>query len=243
LRESPFYVDYVNIMIPLMLTLSTLICKHFSMLKKRKHTKTRGSRQYHHGNLRVALIEAGLKLIQKKGVRALTLREIGAQVGVSRMAAYRHFADKADLLGAISEAGFAQFADALDAARHKAGKTFALRLPAMALAYVRFAAEHPAYYEVMFGWPGGLTERPKTPGESAARAFGILEETIRQGQKTGEVQAGDSVLLARLVWAQVHGISMLRLAPDLSANGAGTHFIEFSSEVLQTGLVRSQQQR
>lgn len=178
--------------------------------------------KYHHGNLREALIEAGLKLIEDKGVRALTLREIGAQVGVSRMAAYRHFADKADLLEAISEAGFGQFADALDQARGNAGDAFGTRLKAMALAYVRFAAEHPAYYEVMFGWGGGES------GESATRAFGILEETVREGQRSGEVRQEDPVMLARLVWAQVHGISLLKITD--------TPFVEFVSEVLQKGL-------
>src|SRR5215475_15048970 len=118
-------------------------------------------RPYHHGNLRQALIDAGLKLIEKKGVRALTLREIGTRVGVSRMAAYRHFSDKADLLAAIREAGFAQFADALEQARSK-GKTFPARLKAMALAYVRFASEHPAHFEVMFSWS------PQQPSPSPA---------------------------------------------------------------------------
>src|ERR1700719_1041429 len=108
-----------------------------------KKTRSRGG--YHHGNLRAALIETGLKLIEEKGVKALTLREIGSRAGVSRMAAYRHFADKADLLGAISEAGFSQFADALEKARHEAPADTASRLDAMGLAYVRFAAEHPAY--------------------------------------------------------------------------------------------------
>ena len=208
------------------------------MPQRPTRTTKKPARQYHHGNLQAALIDAGLKLIEKKGVRALTLREIGARVGVSRMAAYRHFADKADLLAAIREAGFAQFADALDAARSKAGKTFASRLMGMALAYVRFAAEHPAHYEVMFGW-ANEPERPRAPSPSGARAFGILEETIRQGQQTGDVRAGDSVSLARMVWAQVHGISMLRLAADLSANGAGTRFVEFCSEILQAGLAQS----
>src|SRR5215510_8355564 len=130
-----------------MLTMSTLTCENLFMPTKKKPAE-----QYHHGNLRAALIDAGLKLITRKGVRALTLREIGARVGVSRMAAYRHFSDKADLLAAIREAGFAQFADALEQARSKAAKTFSSRLKAMALAYVRFAAEHPAHFEVMFGW-------------------------------------------------------------------------------------------
>lgn len=202
------------------------------MTDKRKSTK---DRPYHHGNLPAALIEEGLKLIQKKGVRALTLREIGSRVGVSRMAAYRHFADKAALLAAIREAGFAQFADALEQARAKAGKTFSSRLKAMAVAYVRFAAEHPAHFEVMFSW---APHQPAPPSPAGARAFGILEQTIREGQQSGDVRPGDSTVLARLVWAEVHGVSMLRLAPDLSPKGAGTRFVEFCSEILQIGLAK-----
>src|SRR5437868_1375329 len=139
-----------------------------------------GKRRYHHGNLRAVLVESGLKIIQEKGLRALTLREIGARAGVSRMAAYRHFRDKSDLLGAISEAGFTRFGNALDAARLEAPKAFAPQLTAMALAYVRFAAEHPAYFEVMFRSreEDEIGER----SEAGARAFGILEETIREGQ-------------------------------------------------------------
>ena len=68
----------------------------------RKESKTR----YHHGNLRAALIQGGLELIERKGIHALTLREIGNQLGVSRSAAYRHFKDKDALLAAISQAGF-----------------------------------------------------------------------------------------------------------------------------------------
>src|SRR5215468_625838 len=215
-----------------MLTLSTILCNYRFMTRERKPMK---ARPYHHGDLPAALIDAGLKLIEKKGVRALTLREIGARVGVSRMAAYRHFSDKADLLAAIREAGFQQFADALEQARSNAGKTFASRLKAMAVAYVRFAAEHPAHFEVMFSWN---PHQPAPPSPAGARAFGTLERTIREGQQSGDVRPGDSVVLARLVWAQVHGVSVLRLAPDLTPKGAGTRFVEFCSEILETGLAR-----
>jgi AcrR family transcriptional regulator len=200
------------------------------MTRERKPAK---ARPYHHGNLPAALIDEGLKLIAKKGVRGLTLREIGARVGVSRMAAYRHFSDKAHLLAAIREAGFGQFAEALEQARFRAGKAFSSRLKSMAIAYVRFAAEHPAHFEVMFSW---RPEQPAEPSPAGARAFGILEQTIREGQESGDVRAGDSVVLARLVWSQVHGVSMLRLASDLLPKGAGTRFVEFCSEILQKGL-------
>jgi AcrR family transcriptional regulator len=192
-------------------------------------------RPYHHGNLREALIRSGLKLIEDQGVRALTLREIGARTGVSRTAAYRHFADKDDLLSAIREAGFGLFADSLESAKHAAPPDFASRLTAMALAYVRFAAHHPAYYEVMFGWRTSRADHAE-PSEQGARAFGILEQTIREGQQAGEVRSGDTVMLARLVWAQVHGISTLPIEPDGCPEGAGAKLVEFSSEVLLTGL-------
>jgi AcrR family transcriptional regulator len=188
----------------------------------------RKRRAYHHGNLKAALIETGLELIEEKGVQALTLREIGARLGVSRSAAYRHFTDKANLLGEISEAGFTQFADALAAARDSAHPDFASRLSAMGVAYVRFAADHRAHFEVMFS----PQDEPRA-SPAGARAFAILEDTIREGQQSGDVRPGDSAELARMVWSLVHGISMLRLERDL---GAGAEFTLFSTAILRAGL-------
>lgn len=189
------------------------------------------SKAYHHGNLRPVLIETGLKLIEEKGVQALTLREIGDRIGVSRMAPYRHFADKAALVAAISVEGFTSFAEALENAKKRAKPDFASRLTAMGVAYVRFATEHPAYFEVMFGPlanPGNAE-----PGEGAGvRAFSLLEETIREGQSSGAVQAGDSRTLALVAWALVHGLSVLRLE-DWRAGGALTNF---ACGILQEGL-------
>ena len=187
---------------------------------------------YHHGNLRASLIDAGLKLVGESGVRALTLREIATQVGVSRMAPYRHFAGKGDLLAAIAEAGFTTFADALEQARQTPGG-FAKRLEAMAFAYIRFSMEHPAHIEVMFGSEGHPADHEI---ESGTRAFGILVETIAEGQGSGDVRPGDPVMLAQVVWSQVHGMSMLRLAKDLSDDGPGVKLVKCSSEILLAGL-------
>lgn len=182
---------------------------------------------YHHGNLRQGLIACGVELIQEKGVDALTLREIGARLGVSRSAAYRHFADKAALVAAITEAGFIEFGDALEGAKSGAAPDFSSRMQAMGAAYIRFANEHRAYFDVIFAGP-------LEPGSAAAqagdRAFGILEETIREGQASGDVRRGDSSVLARTVWAWVHGVSMLRL--DASEPG----FFASSFEILRSGL-------
>jgi AcrR family transcriptional regulator len=197
--------------------------------------KARTPKKYHHVDLRKTLIETSLKLIEEQGVRGLTLREIGTRSGVSRMAAYRHFTNKDDLLGAICDAGFNKFVEVLSAVRMDGDGAFSARLARMGLAYVRFAAEHPAHYEVMFG------SREATAGkehwrQSGARAFELLEETIRVGQADGAVAPGDSRELASIVWSMVHGISLLRLNADLSDGSAGAHMVLRAGEILATGL-------
>jgi AcrR family transcriptional regulator len=184
-------------------------------------------KKYHHGNLRAVLIETGLQIIAEKGVRALTLREIGARAGVSRTAAYRHFPGKAELLFAISEAGFLQFGDELEKAKHAAGANFAARLLAMGHAYIRFAREHAAYYQVMFQPEGEHIRK----GEAASRGFAILELTIREGQQSGDVMAGNSGAIAGLVWSAVHGIASLGLEQK-----PGPAFVTFCVEALLRGI-------
>jgi AcrR family transcriptional regulator len=199
-------------------------------LKSRPPKKT-----YHHVDLRNTLIETSLRLIEEHGVRGLTLREIGSRAGVSRTAAYRHFTNKDDLLGAICDAGFDRFFEVLSAARADGDGAFPARLARMGLAYVRFAAEHPAHYEVMFG------SREKKSGkehwrQSGARAFELLEETIREGQADGDVAPGDSRELASIVWSMVHGISLLRLNSDLADGSTGARMVLRAGEILGTGL-------
>ena len=197
--------------------------------------KTRTPKTYHHGDLRNTLIETSLKLIEEKGVRALTLREIGSRAGVSRMAAYRHFANKSELLGAICEAGFNRFVDVLTAARESTDGTFHGRLSQMGLAYVRFAAGHPAHYEVMFG-TGEQQIGQEHWRQSGTRAFELLVQTIQGGQASGDVAPGNPAELASVVWSTVHGISMLRLHTDLSDCSAGAHVVLLAGRILATGL-------
>jgi len=174
---------------------------------------------YHHGNLREVLIAEGVKLIEEKGVNSLTLRQIGERAGVSRTAAYRHFADKNELLTGISEAGFSEFATALDTARENAKPRFASRLEAMGLAYLKFAKERKPYYEVMFASRHAV-------GPEAKRAFDVLESLIKSGQSSGDVRPGDSAMMAKVVWSLVHGIAMLELELDF----------KLVSDILRTGL-------
>jgi AcrR family transcriptional regulator len=187
--------------------------------------KTRKT-DYHHGNLRAALIQCGIELIEEHGIRALTLREIGKRLKVSRTAAYAHFKDKAALLAAIRDAGFIEFVKAIETAR-KGAAGFAAQMDAMSIAYFHFAKEHPAHFEVMFNT---LLEAGGGAAAEGGPVFKILKETIREAQQQGEVRPGDPALLARVVWALVHGVSMLQ------RDSAEPQFIGFSNEVLRSGL-------
>ena len=181
---------------------------------------------YHHGNLRAALIQGGLELIEEKGIRALTLREVGKRLGVSRMAPYAHFKDKAALLAAIREAGFIEFDKTLEAAS-RSGVNFAARMDAMSVAYFDFARDHTAHFEVMFN---SLLQAGGGVAAETGRVFAILKEVIHEAQQRGEVRQGDSALFARVVWALVHGVSMLQ------RNSADSQSIRLTNELLRSGL-------
>ena len=202
---------------------------------KRHNTSVRRKpkNKFHHGNLRAALIEGGLELIERKGIEALTLREIGNRLGVSRTAPYRHFKDKAALLAAISEAGFIKFSAIVDAARKEGGKGFAAQMDAMALAYSRFAGEHRAEFEVMFAEVLAVGVARAAGG---GRNLAIMEQAIREAQQNGEVRQGNPAQLARAVWALVHGASVLRLETDRLE----PDFVRFSTEILRSGLTERQ---
>jgi AcrR family transcriptional regulator len=186
------------------------------------------STSYHHGNLRAALIECGLELIEQEGIRALTLREIGKRLGVSRSAPYRHFKDKAALLSAISQVGFLELENAVKAATKDAGDDFASQLDAMALAYVRFAVEHRAQFEVM---SAAVLEAGDVIAAGGGGNLRALEEMICQAQRRGEIRQGDPVLLARVVWALTRGASLLPISGT-----SAEPFIRFSADVLRSGL-------
>src|SRR5512134_2762303 len=99
-------------------------------------------RSYHHGNLRRALLDEALATIRAEGVDGLTLREIGARLGVSRTALYRHFVDKRALLTAVATEGFRRLREQLVTAWEEGGRGPAA-FRSMGVAYVRFAVENP----------------------------------------------------------------------------------------------------
>ena len=186
--------------------------------------------QYHHGDLRHALLTESLRTIQADGVERLTLRTVGEKLGVSRTALYRHFSDKQALLAAVGREGFRMLRLALSGAWEQHGRGRA-GFEAMGMAYVNFAATHPSHYRVMFG---GFIESCSKDAEfvqEATAAFQVLVDSLVEQQQAGVVRRDDPLLQARFVWAIVHGIAMLVIDGQLRGNDEqGTALSRYAAE-------------
>ena len=193
------------------------------------------NRTYHHGNLRRALLDEALATISAEGVDGLTLREIGARVGVSRTALYRHFADKRALLDAVATDGFRTLRQQLVGAWEEGGRGRAA-FESMGVAYVRFAVANPSHYRVMFG--GFVEPEACEPGLAveAAGAFQALVDALAALQRDAIIRADDTVKMARFVWGVVHGVAMLAIDGQLREPGAVEELIPYALERLRNGI-------
>jgi AcrR family transcriptional regulator len=193
-------------------------------------------RPYHHGDLRRALLDEALATIRTEGVEGLTLREIGARLGVSRTALYRHFVDKRALLSAVATEGFRMLRQQLVAAWEEGGRGPAAS-QAMGVAYMRFALANPSHYRVMFS--RFVDPEPREPelAAEARGAFQALVDAVAALQREGLVRDDDPVLVARFVWAVVHGVAMLAIDGQLPEPGGVEELMPYALERLGTGIV------
>ncbi|MBS0482527.1 MAG: TetR/AcrR family transcriptional regulator [Proteobacteria bacterium] len=168
------------------------------------------TRTYHHGDLRSALVDAGLKALEIAPLEELSLRQIARDAGVSATAVYRHFPDKRALLAAMAHEGF----DRLGAAQFNAVEQASppLRFAESGRAYVRFALANPALFRLIFTY--GEQFEGDHPDNLAARL--LRAQTTEQ--RHGNVAEADRLSLQ--AWALVHGLAMLMLDGRINADDA-----------------------
>ena len=139
-------------------------------------------RPYHHGDLRRAIVDAALEILRETQSLEFSLRELARRAGVSHNAPYKHFADKRELLTAVSAAGFELLA------KRMTSEIASLRRPreqlfAMLRAYIDHGVENPALYSLMFGSYLGGPERSRPAIElaEAEKAKSLLAGVIVAG--------------------------------------------------------------
>ena len=164
---------------------------------------------YHHGDLRTALLAEAAAMIDEGGTSSVTMRAIGRRLGVSRSAAYRHFADKSALLVAVAAAGFDRLRDRLEAVGAGAPGAGIERLRQVGEEYVRFALENPGHYRLMYGKEAITREDRPELREAADALFDELERIVQSYQRSGTIKGQESRLQAYVAWGAVHGLASL----------------------------------
>jgi AcrR family transcriptional regulator len=165
---------------------------------------TAPKKAYHHGDLRAALVEAGLKLLETRTADDLSLREVARAVGVSATAVYRHFPDKGALMTALAGEGLARLAVAQHEAADAVGGGVA-GFNATGAAYVRFALANPALFRLIFANPQAMLSHSGKHEDDAMAFLRANAALLAEGK------GGDAQVIALRAWALVHGLSMLML--------------------------------
>ncbi len=167
-------------------------------------------RPHHHGNLREALIVAGLDLMETGGPDALTLRRCAALAGVSHAAPAHHFNGLVSLKAAIVARGHRLFAQSMRRASARAEPTPRARLNAICEGYILFARNHAAVFRFMFQ-PHELNKNvldPTTRAELAletAKSYQILRDACAPFEHGDAGNVGTEIM----IWSLVHGYAML----------------------------------
>ncbi|WP_129660571.1 TetR/AcrR family transcriptional regulator [Rothia halotolerans] len=165
-------------------------------------------RAHHHGNLRAALIDAGIGMLEAGA--PFSLRAVAREVGVSQTAPYRHFPDKQRLEAAMATRGFRDLQSRLEVVIGRQGGS-RTPLADLALAYVRYAVGSPALYRLMFGQPCGDDDERLS---ASAEVFGLIEQVVASGYPGADPHG-----LATAGWALAHGLASLHLDGKLLGTG------------------------
>ncbi|AGC45338.1 TetR family transcriptional regulator [Myxococcus stipitatus DSM 14675] len=161
---------------------------------------------YHHGDLRAALLEAAMQMLEEG--EPFSLRAVARRAGVSPTAPYRHFADREALESALATEGFRELKARLTEGR--ALPASASELAELGVAYVHFALERPALFRLMFGQPCSDTHDERVQAASELRdLLALLLAHI--------FPEADAPSLATAAWGLVHGLAFLHLDGKLPA--------------------------
>jgi AcrR family transcriptional regulator len=176
--------------------------------------------RYHHGDLRRALLDAALELVQERGPRGFTMREAGRRAGVSSGAPYKHFADVDALMRALALEGLQLLMErTLTAVSTASGDGLTGMFRAQGLVYMAFALEHPAYFRVMnmpeYANPGADDELAALASHAEASTVAVIEAA----QAEGAVVDADPRVVALAGQALVYGLARLFLDGHLASHG------------------------
>ena len=177
---------------------------------------------FRHGDLRNALLAAGIEMARIGGPHTVILRKATRQAGVSPNAAYRHFANQAELLGAVRSACLSQLAAAIEDEMKKCRpgrdpQAFARKsLRAVGMGYLGFAMREPGMFRTAFSVPPAVHEQnPANTASMGLNPFQLLSLALDRMHETGLLSKKNRKDAEYLAWSTVHGLALLVLEGPL----------------------------
>lgn len=172
---------------------------------------------YHHGNLREALLKAARQVLLETGVDGLSLRKVAKLAGVSATAPYSHFRDKQALLAELATEGFEELAETMETCAAGQKESSQDHLVGLAQGYISFATGAPALFQLMFGPAVGDLLGSPSLVTAGSRAYQLMETAVAE-----QVSAEPQVPVAAAgAWSLVHGLATLLIDGRLQAGSHG----------------------
>ncbi|GGG59503.1 TetR family transcriptional regulator [Salipiger pallidus] len=188
-------------------------------------------RGYHHGNLRRALVDAALQLIEAKGPTGFTLSETAKQAGVTPAAVYRHFSGREDLIAEAAREGYEIFADVMQYAYDTHQPSALAAFEATGRAYLAFARKYPGHYIAMFESGISVNSSPEL-ARISARARGVQERAAQElSQHIPPEKRPPTSMVSAHIWALSHGVVEL-----FARNSPGTQSPFPPEALLESGI-------
>lgn len=186
---------------------------------------------YHHGNLKQALVDATLKLVEQYGPQSFTIAEAAKQAGVSAAAPYRHFRSKDELFEEVARQGFGMFADLMEYAYDQGQPSALAAFEATGRAYLAFAKKYPGHYIIMFESGVSLVTNPDL-AHAANRARTVLHKAADQlVSHIPPDRRPPASMISNHIWALSHGVVEL-----FARQTSGTKAQFTADDLLESGV-------
>jgi AcrR family transcriptional regulator len=179
---------------------------------QRVRQASRARREQQKESLQRTILDAAGQLFLEQGYEGFSMRRVAERIGYSATTIYRYYEDKDDLLFAVVNEGFSEFARQLTEAAESASNPLK-RLEALGHAYIGFGLNNPIYYQMMFMQRADLlfeSRREQTP--PMIESFNVLQNAVRAAMDAGLLKRGDVLTCSRVIWSMVHGVTALALA-------------------------------
>jgi AcrR family transcriptional regulator len=200
-------------------------------------------RDYHHGDLRVTLLDTVGRIIRERGIAFVSIREVARRASVSHAAPAHHFRNKSGLLTAFAAQGYDRLAEAMgDAVASAHATTPPDVLEAMGRAYVRFALDNREHFGIMFR-AELLDSRDELYVRATGRAFAAVRDTMARAASDGYLNGADPMVTVASAWSLVHGLAALWLSGQMQDRTGSSDADAFAAAVTAFFVEKVMRQR